>query len=722
MPREHAVTLHSARSEAAGERLGSASATRLGSRPGSPHAGEASSRQVSVSMEEPKELIDDDDSTAADEPPTDTLMVHDAALYTEVLDASDWTEVLRREKRRKKREALAQHSVEEANERDRRDALRKKAAEDAKAVKEARKKLLCAAREERETAAFRERNDDFFIRHNALLSQWEPIERTNQNYRDRVREQIYRRWEREVFLPTQREINRKVEAKCASDTRPHLFNKAVKASMDPQRKGSGEISSGDLSRSRVPLTWKERKDELWRSFLNESNRKSKMGGRAGLFLDVIDEVEYDPIAQRQADTIRYKKRTLPTSDADQHRMEAQQLELQYAVLGLAYRDQERKSCTGILRERQKKASCETASRRTPSPCSGRGMLHDTPSLVGRSGSDDDAARPPTQLPPSPPLYQLEVHRDHNIPHTHVPFDFAKQFRRRAGSPLPAPAGTAASGRGSGQPSHVGSPSLRQSRLLSGAMADSTQTENGGGFGSPGDSGACGKNFLGRGRQQANTGTGLQARTAGPVDRSLALASISGEGAAAKAIRVMDMDWQQRVSHRQQEEQRRQLEDRHQSPLAIAAQQKLGEQNILECDRLVMPLPLKPTPAPPTEQSKHLLPWMTNGSKMGPINERAHYLPVKSWGKAQLKESVYGHYVYPDGSLRPPPDNKQEGGYRIHDSNVSFDHFNFPKENESTHTGKRMCVYYQSDRERTALCGGTETFSMYFTYDRDTPIH
>lgn len=646
---------------------------------------------------------EEDDETLTDhEGVAERFMVHDATLYTEVLDSSDWSEVLKRDKRRKKREALAQHSVEEANERDRRDALRKKAADDAKAVREARKKLLSAAKEERDTLAFRERNDEFFVRHNDLLAQWEPIERTSQSYHDRVREQIYRRWEKEVFIPTQKEINRKVEAKCATDTRPHLFDKGAKRAMEALKGNEGN-SSSSCNVHATPLSWKEKKDELWKSFLNESNRKSKMGGRAGLFLDVIDEVEYNPIAQRKADTIKYKKRTLPTSDADQHRLEAQKLELQYSVLGLAYRDQERKSCTGILRENHKPAGGGGAPNGSPRsaegpsvtldglPCStsnNRFVRADARSYSTEEENGGGNSSRPSQFPPSPPVYHLQSHDDHSIPHTHVPYDFAKQYHSRT---QPASRFSPSS---TGAVAHTGT-TPRGSRMLSGPLSSEQDPHSGPGTSaaSPQDS-ATSKNLCGNSVSSRRRRAKTQPSTS--VDRSLALASITGEGAASKSIKETATTWKRLVDDQRAEERRCQLEDRHQSPLAIAAQQQRGEQNILECDRLVMPLPLKPSPAPPTESSKHLLPWMcpTNGASKIPINERSHYLPVKQWAKAPLLESVYGHYVYPDGSLRPPQENKKEGGFRIHDSNVSFDHFNFPKENEATKTGKRMCVYYQ----------------------------
>lgn len=314
----------------------------------------------------------------------DRFMVHNAGLYVDLLDGSDWTEVIRAEKRRKKREALALHWEEEANERDMRDALRKKGAEDAKAVKAARRKILKAAKEEREEMAFRARNDAFFARYRNIVEMWEPMERNIKVYHDRVREQIFRNWEKEVFLPSQREINRKVEEKCAEDTRPHLFSKQAKKEMeDVERKGSWDTNqSGSVSspwsswsfslsgRKGVPLTWKEKKDELWKSFLYESNRKNKVGGRSGLFLDVIDEVEYDPIAQRDADTIYYKKRTLPTGDVDQRRAEAKQIEAQYRRLAFSYRDLESKSCTGVLRDHSKETPFPSFSSQISCPITG----------------------------------------------------------------------------------------------------------------------------------------------------------------------------------------------------------------------------------------------------------------------------------------------------------------------------------------------------------------
>lgn len=605
-----------------------------------------------------------DDSTFEEVLAGDRFMIHDAMLYTEVLDSSDWTEVLRREKRRKKREALAQHYEEEANERDRRDALRKKAAEDAKAVKEARKKVENAAREERETLAFRERNDDFFRRHTALLEEWIPIEKTNQAYRDRVQEQIYRRWEKNVFLPCQKEITQKVNQKCASDYRSGLAGKGgTKRKIASGRMGSETLSLSDSG----PIdsrTWKDKKDELWRSFLTESNRKS----RSGLFLDVIDEVEYDPIAQRKADTIRYKKRTLPISDADQQRVAAQKLEAQYSVLGLAYRDQERQSCTGILCEKLgdeselgggPMTSPDNCSPCTSSSMAVRDMLHSRASDAVHStlGAEDEPKEPGT-LPPAPPIYRRDVHEEYQIPHTHVPYEFARKFHHRKA--------------GSGTNGGVAESETEGSSGVAKALASHT-------------SGLSVSPSVQR-RRRMN-------KPMGRVDRTLTLASVTGEGQAAQTIDRLNGKWKETVEARKEAALTQRLEDRHQSPAAIEAEQKQGAKRMLECERLVMPLPLKPAPAPPTEFSKQLMPWMTTGGR-APINERGHYLPVNSWGASRIAETVYGHYVHPDGSQRPSPENKIDGGYRIHESNVSFDHFNYPQESEAPKTGKRMCVYYQ----------------------------
>lgn len=647
----------------------------------------------------------------------DRFMVHDAFLYNEVLDASDWTDVLREEKRRKKLEAMAQHSEEEACERDRRDVMRRKAAEDAKAVKEARKKQEYLAREERDLLHFRERNDAFFARHQKLIDHWRPMERTHRAYVKRVRENIYRRWEREVYFPTQKEINRKVEAKCMDDSRPHLFKKKAKwALLDAQRScSSGSFHFGDTpmptvndqqnggSRSgEAGLTWKEKKDALWQSFLRESNRKSKIGGRGGLFLDVIDEVEYDPIAQRRADTIRYKKRTLPVSESDRHCEEAQVLDYQYSLLGLAYREQERMSRTGILRENAVKvpeainclpgayysgvnspsdftSSSNQISREKMAeegyPCS---SAHPS-NAFGEEGTKRESAfsswlahASHGTASPAPPVYDAEVHRRHHIPHTYVPYDFGRQISRRKSA-------------------------LNRTASSSGGSKCNADDE----------SGISGR-FFSSGYQDDAPVKRMapvpQAVASVPpvVDRTIALTCIAGEGSAAKAIHKVRSTWQEKKSAAEQKEYQQQMEDRHQSPLALAVLQEQTamshEKNLKVPKRVIMPLPLKPTPAPLSEDSRNLLPRM--GASMAKegmgavVNERSHYLPVQKWGMSILNESIYGHYSNPDGSVRQPPVNKEEGGYRIHNSRVCFDHFNFPKENEEVRTGKRMCVYYQ----------------------------
>lgn len=752
----------------------------------------------------------------------DRFMVHNAALYVDLLDGSDWTEVIRAEKRRKKREALALHWEEEANERDMRDALRRKGAEDAKAVKGARRKVLKAVQEKKEEMSFRARNDAFFEQYRNIVEMWKPMERNIKVYRDRVREQIFRNWEKEVFLPSQREINRKVEEKCAQDTRPHLFNKQAKKELEEVlRKGSRDSSqSGSINflksnwsfsvggKKVAPLTWKEKKDELWKSFLHESNRKNKVGGRSGLFLDVIDEVEYDPIAQRDADTIYYKKRTLPTGDVDQRRAEAKEIEAQYRRLAFSYRDLENKSCTGVLREYQPTGLPSSQSPHAPgSPMTGSGIVFSSSTMTGAGGEGSSKSPPlgsfragsggtPTSAagaiggmlclqpsPPPPPAYRFDTHAAHQVPHTRIPYDFAQQYHyRTTGSMLANPSlipqggasrsiltsttcnsdhsggealpnlGLAAVGGGTvghytGDGTSFllppgGSASYSTAEISAhhlhhntfNTIHPSTLQSPSGNTHYPGNVGGH------RGIDEEGMGISMSIKkplrpptpSQNVLNGTLVLTSVVGESNAGKLIHQKRHNWQADAVAHCEEQRRQQQEDRRHSPMTLELLQRehqhsngsatVGDentlcrgdgQNVLESNRSILPLPILSTGAlSPVgkgrgasqegrrEHTTTTIMGATDrvgedgGGEDREYKDREHFLPVQRWGKVQLENSIFGYYVHSDGSLRPPFENKRDGGWRMHISNISFDHYNFPISNEPPHTGKRMCVYDQ----------------------------
>lgn len=791
-----------------------------------PSLGATTKAEVEWDMDNSNEL-----SSTMPKTQKDRFMVHNAGLYVDLLDGSDWTEYLRAEKRRKKREALALHWEEEANERDLRDALRKKGAEDAKAVEEARKKVRRAAKEEQEEITFRERNDAFFENYKNLIEMWKPMERNMKVYRDRVREQVFRAWEKEVFIPSQREINRKVEEKCADGTRPQLFNRQAKKELEEaQRKGSWESNLSSTiklnsngprlsfaERRKIPLTWKEKKDELWKSFLAESNRKNKVGGCSGLFLDVIDELEYDPIAQRESDTIYYKRRTLPIGDVDQRRAEAEEIEAQYTKLALSYRELEGKSSTGVLRDNPQPALPLRSQRNNPCsqgvshsislpsstqspPTSAYAMPGTSPSSAMRGGSSMTKGQPqigshrhssPAAMttwnssclppsPPPPPAYRFDTHKAHEVPHTRIPYDFAQVYEHRTigsmlanptlvppGSfrpaaticsssrshpsmDLPSHAGcsTAAGTKGAKNSDNAAQPlsslyasgvspngmeksSYRSHRTLKDSSGHSRKMD-------PSGDTHYGSIVSAPERGEGDGGTGMTKLSGRCVPSSpvsmengtrpaLVLTSVMGEDAAGKLMDHMRSTWQSAADAHREEDRRRQQEDRRQSPMALELLQKhqqpdyrAGEaggdsrlrrangENVLESKRCILPLPLLSTTLSKKasqKSRKEPQPWMTmdgtthaGGEFVGMEDHeskgREHYLPVQRWGKSKLEDTIFGYYVHSDGSLRPPLENKRHGGWKMHESNVLFDHYNFPTNNEVPHSGKRMCVYYQ----------------------------
>lgn len=719
----------------------------------------------------------------------DRFMVHNAGLYVDLLDGSDWTEYLRREKRRKKREALALHWEEEANERDLRDALMKKGAEDAKAVEEARKKIRRAAKEEQEEITFRERNDAFFEQYKNLIQMWKPMERNMKVYRDRVREQIFRAWEKEVFIPSQREINRKVEEKCADDTRPQLFSRQAKKEMEvARRKESWDSNLSSTlkfnpkgrkfsfsEKQKAPRTWKERKDELWKSFLAESNRKNKVGGCSGLFLDVIDELEYDPIAQRESDTIYYKKRTLPIGDVDQRRAEAEEIEAQYTKLALSYRELEGKSSTGVLQNNSPSAlpsgsqsnyPCSQSASHSvflptstqPQPPSACAMPGGSPpSSTMRGGSALVKGQPQmgshrqpspaatatwntsclTPSPPPPPAYRFDTHKAHEVPHTRIPYDFAQVYAHRTigsmlANPTLIPPETARPAATICCTSHT-LPRVDLSSHTGCSTAAGFKGSRNSDNAAPPSSSLYAGGVSPSGAEKSPHPSHRTQRKDSPVPvesgarPALVLTSVMGEDATGMLIDQMRSTWQSAADAHREGDRRRQKEDRRQSPMVLELLQnhqqpdyRAGEagedsslrrtngENVLERKRSILPLPLlSSTTSKGTSHKigKDPLSWMRmdgtthaggdfDGREDQECKGREHYLPVQQWEKSKLEDTIFGYYVHSDGSLRPPHDNKRNGGWKMHESNVRFDHYNFPTNNEVPHSGKRMCIYYQ----------------------------
>lgn len=205
-----------------------------------------------------------------------TIKVHNAELYVEAMQSADWAvsdaqrlaraelareEAEKRERKRQQEEgasSFAPHHSSTANT----AALAGK-----RAVLEAEfsAKMDIAKRENdrrvhermlRQERQFEDRYASFMARNREIVADSTRHEETDL-LRERKRERLYQEWMQKVFLPTQGEINSKIEA---ADT------EAIIAERNKQ----------------------------YQAYLDECNRSRRAGG--GIHRDVIDTSQYDPFA------------------------------------------------------------------------------------------------------------------------------------------------------------------------------------------------------------------------------------------------------------------------------------------------------------------------------------------------------------------------------------------------------------------------------------------
>lgn len=542
------------------------------------------------------------------------IRVHDSRLYTDLLDASDWAEFLRLERAAKKRAVLVQHSEEEEIERAHREELQRKVQQDAKVIAEARRRQEAAAKERADTAAFQSRNDAFLHEQKHLLDAWAPIRATHDAHRHRVRLRLYQTWEQQVFLPTQQEISAKVATKC------------------------GDAAPTEASRRAAAAQWGRRKDVLWRSFLEESNRKNRMGGPGGVFLDGLDEVEYNPLQQCQEETIRYKRRTLPASEVDRHRDEAQQLDHDYTSLALRYRVEERRSRTGALQaDPAPQPGTETVDGiLLPMESVGRSGFASMMSLSGPVSSvQHKEGCPPPQMPP-PPAYAATT----TLPRTYIPFNFGASAGT---SSTRSPQRLTASGHFL-LPSPTTTMGRRSGGLLgnSGSVCHTNQTNH------------------------HNT-------TKMPVmgDDATWRDSSSLRGAAGRAEVRTVLECQREVL-----------------PLPLNAVPEIPKYEHIQaqgrdcCSSVLQRLPWVDGAAAVQQQLAR---------RAAP---RSHYLPVTHWSRQSFRPTIYGHNTTEDGDMEPVPEERRAERAYYTQSRVHMNHHDFPQTAETPHFQKRMSVWRQ----------------------------
>ncbi|CCD15656.1 unnamed protein product [Trypanosoma congolense IL3000] len=248
---------------------------------------------------------------AEENKPSQRIRVHDTALYTQLMNAADWSHIIESEGR-EQRNSLAKREAEIA-------LLRQQEREKANEVKH-RLELLMLTRsrrkreekqERKHVKEFRERMRTLRQHHNELASKCAAVCRSDVVRAQRALQRLG--WQREelVLRPIQEAIN---EA----------------------------ISDDASSRFRAALRLK-----MIESYVEECNRANVSASR-GVFRDVFDPVLYNPFLQREMCTIRYPRPPQPRTVVDIHRSEAEEIEKKYEQLALDYRKLQAESLTGAL--------------------------------------------------------------------------------------------------------------------------------------------------------------------------------------------------------------------------------------------------------------------------------------------------------------------------------------------------------------------------------------
>ncbi|RNF00387.1 uncharacterized protein Tco025E_08816 [Trypanosoma conorhini] len=290
-----------------------------------------------------------EDATA----PLQRIRVHDAALYTDLMNAADWSRVVERERERERLAARRQHEAEEwqLQEQMRLEEARLQAARDTAAAEARRQRQAREDTQEQEHAEFTRRLNAFMQNHKELtaLCAW-------QEFRDgtharRAVENRQRAWEAEVIRPVQEFIDAQLEDVCGERRRAQL------------------------------------RQQMMAAFLEECNRSDRLGGPHAVYRDLVDEARYDPLQQLRACTIRYPAPSRRETDVDARRREARGVQRRYAQLALDYRALLRESATGVLSDPPPPAATLPARAGAP----------DAP-LPSSSSSSSSSINDPLQVP------------------------------------------------------------------------------------------------------------------------------------------------------------------------------------------------------------------------------------------------------------------------------------------------------------------------------------
>lgn len=259
---------------------------------------------VSPNTQQQQRREDSANSSNDAEPPTTTtataadgtIEVRNRDGYKALLDASDWTAYsAQQEKLEKEARDRRQLRDSDRQEQEQRRQLKERAAHDKHVVAEARRLRASLAREASETAAFNNRSGAFFHRQAAIQAAIAPIPEGGVRQRSRVREHLYDKWERQVFLPIQTAIEEKIQSRDAEDAASSLPHSNKTNNTNAEVASSNSNHHHHNHRRRASL-----KDSRQQAFLRECGKKER-----GLFLETMDAAEYDPRRQREEAAIRY---------------------------------------------------------------------------------------------------------------------------------------------------------------------------------------------------------------------------------------------------------------------------------------------------------------------------------------------------------------------------------------------------------------------------------
>ncbi|CBH18324.1 hypothetical protein, conserved [Trypanosoma brucei gambiense DAL972] len=239
------------------------------------------------------------------------IRVHDPVLYTQLMNAADWSHVIENEGRQMQ-ESLARREAEAALARQREqmklDEVRRRL-EQTMATR--RERQLAEEQQKQQMKEFRERMSAVGRRHAELVSMCSAAQRREVFRTHRALLRLSRQREEELLRPIQEFI----EEQLYDDESAQMRSEVRKAMME--------------------------------SYVAECNRLEKTA-LGGVFLDVIDPVSYDPFLQQKLCTIRYPEPPRPMTVVEAHRLEASETVKHYQQLALDYRKLQRESMTGAL--------------------------------------------------------------------------------------------------------------------------------------------------------------------------------------------------------------------------------------------------------------------------------------------------------------------------------------------------------------------------------------